>query len=155
MTAHLERSFSHLKEQNQVTVSRIVSKFWIDSFCFQVISCDEFTENSQKLSSDTASDNIPFSILGYLEFDGNRYKIIKIHNAPEVIDPDLTNLLTGRELQIATLIAKGLSNKQVASQLQISEWTVSAHLRRIFIKLKVDNRTAMVYHYNSLITRLH
>ena len=73
----------------------------------------------------------------------------------EAIDPSLINILTGRELQIAALVALGWSNKKVANQLQISEWTVSAHLRRIFIKLKVDSRSAMVYRCASLINRLH
>jgi DNA-binding NarL/FixJ family response regulator len=58
---------------------------------------------------------------------------------------DLASLLTARELQIATLVAQGLQNKQVAKKLHISEWTVSTHLRRIFAKLHVDSRAAMVY----------
>ncbi|MEH2070356.1 MAG: LuxR C-terminal-related transcriptional regulator [Nostoc sp.] len=48
-----------------------------------------------------------------------------------------------------------MQRQKVANQLQISEWTVSAHLRRIFIKLKVDSRSAMVYRCASLINRLH
>lgn len=59
--------------------------------------------------------------------------------------PDLARLLTTRELQVATLVAMGRPNKQIASQLHISEWTVSTHLRRIFLKLGVDSRAAMVY----------
>jgi DNA-binding NarL/FixJ family response regulator len=41
-------------------------------------------------------------------------------------------------------VATGLVNKQIAFQLRISEWTVSTHLRRIFAKLGVDTRAAMV-----------
>jgi DNA-binding NarL/FixJ family response regulator len=53
--------------------------------------------------------------------------------------------LTNRVLQIATLVACGHTNKQIADKLRISEWTVSTHLRRIFVKRGVNNRAAMVY----------
>jgi DNA-binding CsgD family transcriptional regulator len=53
--------------------------------------------------------------------------------------------LTERELQIAAMIAQGDATKNVAHKLRISEWTVGTHLRRIFAKLGVDNRAAMVY----------
>ncbi|HVJ16623.1 MAG TPA: helix-turn-helix transcriptional regulator [Polyangiaceae bacterium] len=52
--------------------------------------------------------------------------------------------LTNREAQIARLISEGMVNKQVANELGISEWTVSAHLRRIFAKFGVETRAAMV-----------
>jgi DNA-binding CsgD family transcriptional regulator len=55
-----------------------------------------------------------------------------------------TDLLTERELQIAMLVSRGKVNKQIAFQLHISEYTVSTHLRRIFCKLGVSSRAAMV-----------
>lgn len=55
------------------------------------------------------------------------------------------DLLTERELQIVQLVARGHSNKMVARRLGISQWTVSTHLKRIFLKLQVDSRAAMVY----------
>jgi DNA-binding CsgD family transcriptional regulator len=63
----------------------------------------------------------------------------------------LSNLLTPREQEIICLIAVGLSNKQIASRIDISIWTVSAHLRRIFAKLKVDTCAAVVYQCSTLI----
>jgi DNA-directed RNA polymerase specialized sigma24 family protein len=41
------------------------------------------------------------------------------------------------EREIARMVAMGLSNKAIAHMLDISPWTVSTHLRRIFIKLSV------------------
>ena len=64
---------------------------------------------------------------------------------------ELQQLLTPREQEIICLIAVGLPNKQIARRLDISVWTVSAHLRRIFIKLKVDTRAAVVYQCAKLI----
>lgn len=66
----------------------------------------------------------------------------------------LLALLTTRELEIVCLIAFGLPNKQIASRLGISTWTVSAHLRRIFAKLHVDTRAAVVYQCATLIQTL-
>jgi DNA-binding CsgD family transcriptional regulator len=52
--------------------------------------------------------------------------------------------LSARELQIAQMIAAGHSNKTIGYELGISIWTVSTHLRRIFAKLGVRSRAAMV-----------
>ncbi|MBM7855614.1 two-component system NarL family response regulator [Desulfohalotomaculum tongense] len=49
--------------------------------------------------------------------------------------------LTGRELDVLTEIARGLSNKAIAKKLYISEKTVKNHLTNIFQKLGVSDRT--------------
>ncbi len=68
-------------------------------------------------------------------------------------DDNPASVLTSRELQIATLVAQGCPNKQVADKLHISEWTVATYLRRIFAKLGVDSRAAMTYRCASMIGR--
>jgi len=52
--------------------------------------------------------------------------------------------ITERQYQILLLLSKGLLNKQIASELNISINTVSTHLHEIFRKLNVTNRTAAV-----------
>jgi len=49
--------------------------------------------------------------------------------------------LTERETEVLGLIAEGLSNKNIASELGISEKTVKAHLTRVFTELGVSDRT--------------
>ena len=49
--------------------------------------------------------------------------------------------LTGREREILTLVAAGLSNKRVALQLNLHEKTVKHHMTRVLTKLNVSNRT--------------
>lgn len=67
---------------------------------------------------------------------------------------ELATLLTERELQITVLVSQGKLNKQIADQLHISEWTVATHLRRVFSKLGVKSRAAMVYRCAPLLERL-
>ena len=64
---------------------------------------------------------------------------------------EVVSRLSGRELEIAVLVAQGHANKVIAHRLQISEWTVATYLRRIFLKLDVGSRAAMVFRCASLI----
>ncbi|GEM82908.1 response regulator [Meiothermus hypogaeus] len=52
--------------------------------------------------------------------------------------------LSVRELEVLSLVARGLSNKEIARKLKISEATVKTHLLHTFGKLGVDDRTAAV-----------
>ena len=52
--------------------------------------------------------------------------------------------LSERELQVLRLLANGLSNQEIAGALIVSINTVRTHLRRIYAKLAVNNRTAAV-----------
>src|SRR5215203_1000198 len=49
--------------------------------------------------------------------------------------------LTRRELEIAELVARGLTNRQIAEELVISEHTAATHVRRILKKLGLQSRT--------------
>jgi NarL family two-component system response regulator LiaR len=52
--------------------------------------------------------------------------------------------ITARELEILTLIARGLSNREIAAQLFVSENTVKTHCSRAFDKLGAARRTQAV-----------
>lgn len=53
--------------------------------------------------------------------------------------------LSAREVEILTLLARGLANRQISRELFISEATVKTHLVHIYAKLGVDSRTAAVH----------
>src|SRR4051794_21029757 len=55
----------------------------------------------------------------------------------------MLELLTQRERQIARLVAEGLSNKEIARQLKVSDGTIKVHLYNIFQKLEITNRTVL------------
>ena len=52
--------------------------------------------------------------------------------------------LSAREIEILELIAKGLRNKEIAGALGIGQETVQTHIKRLFVKLHVSDRTAAV-----------
>lgn len=82
-----------------------------------------------------------------------RYRLVPIDSEAPPDEPvSAVEILTPRELQIVALVADGKVNKQIADVLRISEWTVSTHLRRIFVKLGVDTRAAMVSRCYGAIT---
>jgi len=60
--------------------------------------------------------------------------------APKTPEKDLTALLTQRELEVAQIVVSGASNKEIASQLGITERTVKSHVGAIFEKLGVRDR---------------
>jgi len=73
------------------------------------------------------------------EVDGFRYLLVRMAR------PTRGRIqLSPREQEIVRMVAKGHPNKVIADVLNISSWTVCTHLRRIFAKLGVGSRAAMV-----------
>jgi DNA-binding NarL/FixJ family response regulator len=58
--------------------------------------------------------------------------------------------LTPQQLRVLTMIGEGLYNKQIASELSVTDATVRAHVTEILRKLVVTNRTQAVIFFNRL-----
>lgn len=109
---------------------------------------------------------VQLGALGYVLKDAESSILIeairKVHNGGTYIPSDLAaelikgygaalkksedNELTERELEVLKAIADGMSNKEIASALYISEKTVKNHISNIFRKLNISDRTqAAIY----------
>jgi DNA-binding NarL/FixJ family response regulator len=77
----------------------------------------------------------------------------QVHAGDDTIPPEVASKLadrvvnampTDRELEVLRLAAQGLRNKQISAHLGVSEQTVLTHLKNIFAKFKVGDRTLAV-----------
>lgn len=71
-------------------------------------------------------------------------RVIPIPVAARLAEYPERSSLTGRELEVLELVARGLSNKEVADAIGRTDETVKIHLKNIFAKLNVDDRTGAV-----------
>ncbi len=70
--------------------------------------------------------------------------------ARSLISPTGISDLTAREHEVLTLLAKGLSNSQIADQLFISDATVKTHVARVLMKLNLTDRVhAVIFAYET------
>ncbi|MFH8977105.1 response regulator [Streptomyces sp. NPDC017890] len=97
---------------------------------------------------------------GYLLKDATRERLVEAihaaHRGETVLAPRVAQRLmarmrrpapvelTGREVDVLTAVADGLSNAQIGERLFIAEATVKTHLLRVFAKLDVSDRTRAV-----------
>ena len=128
----------------------------------KVIVLTSFTEDEQVFSA------IKAGAVGYLLKDISPPDLVKaiqaVHKGETHLHPEITKKLmnqfvspkseaeitpdelTPREMEVLQLIAQGLSNKELAKKLTISEKTVKTHLSSIFSKLHLSDRTqAAIY----------
>jgi DNA-binding NarL/FixJ family response regulator len=87
-----------------------------------------------------------------IEFDAARATFLRLGARPEIERLDRVRTgaapkpttLTDRECEVLRLVATGRTNREIASELVISEHTVARHLQNIFLKLGLPTRAAAV-----------
>ncbi|WBO61893.1 response regulator [Streptomyces camelliae] len=71
------------------------------------------------------------------------------------VHTDRLGLVTDREREVLTLVARGLSNREIAGRLHLGETTVKTHLGRILAKLDLRDRVhAVIFAYESGLVRV-
>ena len=123
---------------------------------FVVISASEDVRSIRKALNDGASGYIPkrsdpkiLSRALQLILDGGTYL------PPELLEATLVSenkgeaksknkTLTARQMQVLELIAQGLSNKQIAYEMGVSEATVKLHINALLRAIRATNRTQAV-----------
>lgn len=71
-------------------------------------------------------------------------KLAELRRESDPVRDPIIHRLTPREIQIATLVAKGLTNTEIGTELWITQNSVKQALKRMFRKLEVSARTEMV-----------
>ena len=122
---------SALAQVHSLGTSHIHSNEIVKAFADLIEKIDP----AANLRAESASEEI----LVDAEVDGSRYLLVRL---PQ---PSRRRVqLSAREQEIVRMVAKGHPNKVIADVLSISMWTVCTHLRRVFAKLGVGSRAAMV-----------
>jgi len=98
-----------------------------------------------EFSAQQSEGNHAEQIILDVDVDGSRYLLVRM---PKPSNSRVQ--LSPRENEIVRMVALGYPNKMIADVLSISVWTVCTHLRRIFAKLGVGSRAAMVARMHDL-----
>src|SRR4051812_10836993 len=107
--------------------------------------------NGGDVEADGLCDESGSRVLFDVEVDGARYQLLRSATPvpapvalPAADEAAHHTVLSPREREIVRMVALGHPNKTIAAVLEISCWTVGTYLRRIFAKLNVGSRAAMV-----------
>ena len=110
------------------------------------------------LSTHSGEDEIYRSLAagarGYILKSAMREELLRairqVHGGKRYLDPAVAPILaerlvhrplTGREIEVLRMVAKGMGNKEIASALSIAEVTVKLHVSHVLEKLNVKDRT--------------
>src|SRR5690606_33200464 len=111
---------------------------------------------SNYASGDEALQAFKAGALGFVVKDMPLERLLegirRVYRREQYIPPEIAarmsrrvvSQLSKREFGVLSLVAKGLSNKEIASELQLVEGTVKVHLTNILSKLQVSDRTQAI-----------
>jgi DNA-binding NarL/FixJ family response regulator len=108
---------------------KALSKLGIDAYIHKASSSEELIATIGTLSRDP---------------DGNNVVVSMPRSLLERFGEEPAGALTERETEIVVLAARGLSNHQIATELNLSEATIKRHLANVYAKIGVGSRSEAV-----------
>lgn len=147
----------NLPNRNGVEVTGIIKKRFPDIkiLILTMHNHDEFFMSAVRegadgyLLKDTPSDQVVEAVRTVAKGESVIHpsmtrKLLTLHHQKESDQED--NSLTEREKEVLLCLVEGMSNKEIANKLFISDKTVKVHVSKIFKKLNAKSRTQVVIH---------
>lgn len=149
-------AISEIKKKNPEIRILVLSSFGEDDKVFPAIKAGA----SGYLLKDTLPQELLQAIIDVYEGRPSLHPEIAMKLMTEISQhsdlPPTEDPLTDREVEVLKLVAKGLSNQEIAEKLVISERTICAHISNIMNKLHLANRTqAALYALREGISSLY
>ncbi|MDH8677908.1 response regulator transcription factor [Fusibacter bizertensis] len=137
-TKHIKQAYPHVKVI-------ILTTFMEDEEIYDSLKFGASGYLLKDATPETIIDAIIKAVSGGTIIEANVASKLVKHLTPKVTShqDERISTLTHRELEIARAIASGLSNKEIAQQLFVSEGTVKNHLTNILLKLELRDRTQL------------
>lgn len=92
------------------------------------------------LKDKPVSGGYEYELLEAFQQEGELHKVY----SPASLDGSMIDPLTEREREVLRLLSEGISNKEIASRMVVAPSTIKQHLKSIYSKLDVHNRTQAV-----------
>lgn len=132
-----------IKQQNPDARILVLTSFAEDDKIFRAIKAGALGY----LLKDTSPEMLLQSIRDIYQGESSLHPTIArklIRELSQPSDPPPGKLLTKREMEVLRLIARGLSNQEIAEKLVITKGTVRIHVSKILTKLHLTNRVQAV-----------
>ncbi|MFE8697527.1 LuxR C-terminal-related transcriptional regulator [Cytobacillus sp. FJAT-53684] len=127
----LELAFTAIHKAMELGASYGYKRIFLDEE--DIIPLVKKYETFRKKDSNEIFKSVPLSFIEEL-----------LRTSNKITDESIKERLTPRELDVLQLLAKGISNREIASQLFLSEGTVRVYLTTIYSKLEVQSRTQAI-----------
>lgn len=139
----------HLKKDHPSVKILVLTTFYDDETITNAISKGADGYLLKDSGKDAILGAVGQIMNGFNVIDAKVMKRLAALMSGQKSDPDILKDMTAREKEIATLLSQGLSNKQIARQLYISEGTVKNYISVIYDKTGIHDRAKLIVAINS------
>lgn len=136
--AHMQ---PHSQMQSQIAVPLKIKGGTIGALSVESESANAFDDADEEMLAIMAM-HIAHVVIEIRTPDQMKGTALDLNRLPE------PGVLSGRELEVARLAAQGLSNGEISSRLILSQRTITTHLERIYRKLDIHSRNALIHYFS-------